>query len=209
MIKVQYQLPKLLGVAVSGGVDSMAALDFLRRKHTVVALHFNHGQSHADSAEKVVRDYCTKHGLLLCVRKIDDDKIEGSVEDHFRKKRYEFLDEYSSSAAHGAFEDLPIVTAHQLDDCVESWIFNSIRRGYTDVIPYRRNNVIRPFRLNRKSVFQEWAFEKNVPFFEDPTNNETKYDRNFIRHEMMSQVLRINPGIHTMVMKKMLYEDIK
>ena len=56
MIKVQSKLPKKLYLACSGGVDSMAALDFLRRKHDIKVLHFNHGTAHGDLAERFVKE---------------------------------------------------------------------------------------------------------------------------------------------------------
>ena len=43
MIKIQGKIPRRVTVAVSGGVDSMACLDFLRRKHNVIAAFFHHG----------------------------------------------------------------------------------------------------------------------------------------------------------------------
>ncbi len=41
MIHVTGKIPRRVAVAVSGGIDSMAALDFLRRSHKVVVLHYN------------------------------------------------------------------------------------------------------------------------------------------------------------------------
>ena len=47
MIKLQGRLPREICVAVSGGVDSMVALEFLRKNHYVTVLHFNHGNHYS------------------------------------------------------------------------------------------------------------------------------------------------------------------
>ena len=60
MIRVTGKIPRRVAVAVSGGIDSMAALDFLRRSHEVVVLHYNHGTPYAPKAESLVRAYCMK-----------------------------------------------------------------------------------------------------------------------------------------------------
>jgi tRNA(Ile)-lysidine synthase len=74
--------------------------------------------------------------------------------------------------------------------------------GKGKIIPYTNQNVIRPFRLNRKSEFENWCRRFNVPWIEDQSNQDTKYMRNFIRHEVMPKVMVINKGIHKVVAKK-------
>jgi tRNA(Ile)-lysidine synthase len=64
-----------------------------------------------------------------------------------------------------------------------------------------RNNVLRPFLTTRKSEFIRWCIHHNVPWIEDHSNMDTKYTRNYIRNEMMPHVLKVNPGIHTLVKK--------
>jgi tRNA(Ile)-lysidine synthase TilS/MesJ len=50
MIKLLVPLPKKLTIACSGGVDSMAVVDFLKRKHDVTIAYFNHGTKHGSIA---------------------------------------------------------------------------------------------------------------------------------------------------------------
>ena len=49
---------------------------------------------------------------------------------------------------------------------------------------------------------QLWANLNNVSYIEDKTNTDTRHTRNYIRHEMMPHVLRVNPGIHKVIAKK-------
>ena len=60
MIKVLNGVPKGdFGLACSGGVDSMAILDFLiNGRYNPHVLYFNHNTEHGDEAEKFITDYC-------------------------------------------------------------------------------------------------------------------------------------------------------
>ena len=66
----------------------------------------------------------------------------------------------------------------------------------------RNNRIFRPFRLNRKRDLELWASLNNVPYIEDDSNADTCYTRNYIRHTMMENVLKVNPGIHKTIAKK-------
>jgi tRNA(Ile)-lysidine synthase TilS/MesJ len=49
-----------------------------------------------------------------------------------------------------------------------------------------------------------WCVRKGVPTIDDPSNDDTKYRRNYIRHTIMPHVLAINPGIKKTIKKKVL-----
>lgn len=195
MIKLQTKLPRELYVACSGGVDSMAILDFLRRNHNVTVAFFNHMTPTSDRALNFVADYCTQEQIpmLYGVPKNKRDPKQ-SWEEYWRTERYNFLHSFAPLG-------IKVVTAHHLDDCVETWVWSSLH-GEGKIIPYNYRNVIRPFRLTRKRDLELWCQLKNVPWIEDETNADTKHTRNYIRHKMMPHVLRVNPGIHKTVAKK-------
>ena len=112
MIHVTGKIPKQVAIAVSGGIDSMAALDFLRRTRDVEVLHYNHGTGqYADEATELVRDYCSTHGLFCIIGRNWDKMPDGvSREAWWRDQRYKFFEEATNR---------PIITAHHLDDQVE------------------------------------------------------------------------------------------
>ena len=197
MIKLQGKLPRHLFVACSGGVDSMAMLDFLRRNHQVTVAYFDHGTDHSRRAFDFLVNYTAEQGLPLMHSKIlrDKDKDE-SWEEYWRNQRYQFLQKLRGR----------VVTAHHLDDCVETWVMSSMH-GTGKWIPYQRDNIVRPFRLNRKRELELWANLKGVPWIEDDSNTDTSYTRNYVRHEMMPHVLKVNPGIHKTIAKK-IKEDV-
>lgn len=195
MIKFVGKLPYRPAIAVSGGPDSMAVLDFLKWKNPLV-LYFNHGTSHGKDAEIFVRDYCEKENLELSVGFINRDKQSNeSPEEYWRNCRYDFL--FSNN------KDLPIITGHNLDDQVEQWIFSSFH-GNPFLIPYRRGVLIRPFIITKKVDFVGWCKDRGVPYLVDPSNSSEKYMRSYIRNEVVSKALFVNPGIYKVVKKKIL-----
>jgi tRNA(Ile)-lysidine synthase len=196
MIHVVGEIPKRVAIAVSGGVDSMAVLDFLRRSRDVKVLHYNHGTGrYADEATSLVRDYCREHGLFLAIG-WNGKKMPGGVsaEAWWREQRYKFF---------GEVTDLPIITAHHLGDVVENWIFTSLN-GNPFLIPHQRDQYLRPFLTTEKSNLESWCNRKKVPYVVDPSNVDTKYRRNYIRHVMMPHVENINPGIKKTIKKKLI-----
>lgn len=192
------QIPKQVAIAVSGGIDSMAVLDFLRRSRDVVVLHYNHGTPYAPKAEALVRGYCIKHKLTIVVGRCTEEMPAGvSHEAWWRDQRYKFFREATS---------LPIITAHHLDDVVENWVFTSLN-GNPFLIPRQRDQFMRPFLSTEKKAFVSWCDRKDVPFIADPSNQDNKYRRNYIRNVMMPHVESINPGIRKTIMKKVTNED--
>lgn len=182
----------------------MAALDFLRRNHDVEVLHFHHRTAHADLAQRFVEDYCNLHGIPLHLGyadPLDTKPTTMSKEEWWRDQRYRFLDQ-------GQPDTNTVVTCHHLDDCVETWIWSSLN-GTGKIIPYRRGNVVRPFRLTRKRDFEYWCSFNQVPWIEDDSNQDIHYTRNYIRHAMMPCVLKVNPGIHKTISKKVKQDVVE
>ena len=200
MIKLSLKLPNHLAVAVSGGPDSMAALDFLSQNRDVVALHFNHGTEHSREAESIVREYCDDKDISLVVGDLKQEVPNGvSREDFWRKSRYRFFEQEAGQ--------LPVVTCHHLDDVIETWLFTAFH-GEARLIPSRRGRYIRPFLETRKAVFEDWCDRKDVPYIIDPSNTDTSFMRNYIRHEIVPKVLRVNPGLAKVLRKKIIAHPI-
>lgn len=191
MIKLLFQLPKEITVALSGGVDSVAVADFLSRKHNVSCAFFHHGTENSEKAYNFVVEFCSNRKLPLFVGFINKEKPKKeSMEEHWRNQRYGFFDSLDST----------IVTAHNLDDCVETYLHGCLN-GQPKVIPAKRNNVVRPFLTTPKTEFVSWCMRKDIQWCEDSSNRDTKYTRNYIRHELMPHALAVNPGLFTVVKK--------
>lgn len=195
MIRLAVKVPTDIAVAVSGGCDSMSALEFLRlggRK--VEALYFDHGTPHGSDAREWIKEYCENRKIQLTVGSISSSKPRGESEEAWwRKERYSFLEEASQGRE--------VVLGHHLDDAIENWIMTSIR-GNPEVIPPRRGRFIRPLLLTRKESIKSWARSRGVPWIEDPSNAVDVHDRNFVRNSIVPQAFRLNPGLDKVVRKK-------
>lgn len=192
MIQIQGKLDREVWVACSGGVDSMAAVDFLSKNHKVNLMFFDHGTSTSYDAKSFLLSKYYQGDVQLHIGEINRDKQQTeSWEEYWRNQRYEWFHLF----------DVPIITCHHLDDCVETWIWSSLN-GTGKIIPYSNRNVIRPFLLNRKSEFTNWCRNKNVSWIEDSSNQDAKYMRNFIRKELIEKCLVVNPGLHKVIAKK-------
>jgi tRNA(Ile)-lysidine synthase len=210
LIQIQGKLHRDIYIACSGGVDSMAVVDFLRRNHNCTLLFFDHGTETSRDARSFLEDYvATKNSefqplpnattLSIRIGEISNTKSKAdSWEEYWRKERYRYFNSFNND----------IVTCHHLDDCVETWIWSSMH-GEGKIIPYQNQNVFRPFRLNRKKEFVNWCRSHSVPWIEDTTNEDTKFMRNYIRKELVNKCLVVNPGLHKVIRKKVMadYSD--
>jgi len=193
VIRQILKLPLNITVACSGGVDSMAALDFLRngRKNIRVA-HFYHGTDHGKDAREIVTEYCDRYNIPIVHGEISRDRDrEESPEEYWRNERMKFF----RSLEH------PVVTCHHLDDAVEWWIFTSLH-GQPRLIPTINDPVIRPFITTEKSSFLRWADKRDVQHVDDPSNKNVRFARNRIRHNIVNEALEINPGLRKVIRKK-------
>lgn len=167
----------------------MAAADFLRRKHDVTLAFFHHMTPDCAEAERAVIEYAEEHSLPVVRQVISKECPLGkSGEEHWRDERYKFLESLGST----------VVTAHTLNDCVETYVWSSLH-GNPKVIPYQRNNVVRPFLLTTKDDFLRWAKHNDIVWHEDSSNENTVHMRNYVRHELMPHALHVNPGLYKVV----------
>lgn len=200
MFHVLGRFPSEFGVAVSGGIDSMVLLDYIRRfpKFRISLVHFDHGTEHGGVAKSFIEDIASDLKLPLHLGTLACDKPKGSSwEEHWRSERYRFIDSLG----------IPVATAHTLDDVVETWLFSAIH-GTPKLIPFRRNQIFRPFLCVPKTHIQQWADRNAVAFVQDMSNLDTKYMRNLIRADLVPTALRVNPGIRTTIKKKLLERGV-
>ncbi len=198
MIKLLGKIPNEVWLGFSGGVDSVVVADFLRRGKTKINLVFiHHNTQNSEAACGFVQNFAKSNSLNLVVRYIDNSKEKSqSLEEFWRIERYK------------VFREFPVlITAHHLNDAVETWLWRSLN-GHSRTIEYRNQNVIRPFLLNRKEEFYKWAENKSLNWIDDTSNYDVKYTRNKIRHELLPKALEIQPGLFKVV-KKQILADFK
>lgn len=195
MLRILGKIPYRVAVAVSGGSDSMAAADFIARgKHEITLLFFNHGTAACVEGRAVVERFAENRGLELITAGVSREKDpKESPQEFWRNERYAFLRKF----------DCPVVVAHTLDDVLETWIF-SATHGTPSLMQYQAGNVIRPFLYCDKNDLREWCERRGVEWAEDASNLDVTYPRNRIRHNVLPELLAVNPGLKKVMRKKLL-----
>ena len=184
MPKLACKIPPRVALACSGGRDSMSALSFLLKgRRNVDLLYYNHGTAGSDEAEQFVSDIAKQEGLELRVGR--PPAAIPPTELAWRQARYEFF----------AKSDLPVVMAHHLNDAAEWWIFSSMR-GNPKLMPIKRLHegveIMRPFMY---FTCEQLHRQNTLGGLDDPSNSDVSYSRNRIRHKIMPEAIKVNPGL--------------
>jgi tRNA(Ile)-lysidine synthase len=175
-------------MTVSGGVDSMVLLFVLKKiqsygySNVLRVVHINHATRDGQDAEqKFVHDFCNALEIPCETVKLNNLNPDQNFEFQARVKRYDAFYDL-------AHEDELILLAHHLDDSFEWTMLQSLRSASIEGligVPVVNNRVIRPFMCVSKKQIMHFANCFDLPFIEDPTNESTKYERNFIRNEVI------------------------
>ncbi len=182
-------------VAVSGGSDSMALLDMLRKESKeLVVCHVNYGvRESAFRDEKIVRDYCDKYKIKLEVLKdFKYDKKEGNFENWARVIRYNFFKE-----TYHKYGCDYLYVGHNLDDLLETYFIQLRRDSKCDFYGLKEEIFIYEMRVKRilldysKEELKRYCEVNEIVFGEDETNYDTSYLRNNIRHNIVLKMTRL------------------
>ena len=181
-------------VAVSGGRDSMALINFIythMREHgiTLSALNCDHkmrDSSFRDSA--FVEEWCNRRNIPILKFSWNFNGIKS--EQSARLWRREC---YMYALANGA--DF-VATAHHMNDNAETVLFNLARgssiAGLTGISDGER--IIHPMVCCTRAEIDAYIAENGIPFVEDETNLSDDYTRNKIRHNILPELEMAVPG---------------
>jgi tRNA(Ile)-lysidine synthetase-like protein len=180
-------------LAISGGLDSMVLLNAAARlparsREKVVVATFDHGTGKAAgrAAALVARQsFCSG---FVCVK--GRASTIGTREEEWRRARWQFLQQVAAK------RDATVVTAHNLDDQVETVFMRILRdagpRGLAGL--YAESEIVRPFLNISRATLASYADRNNVPFVQDPSNADRKHLRNRIRLDILPSIVKQNPG---------------
>lgn len=188
-------------LAVSGGLDSMVLLEiFLRIKprSSLKVAYYHHGPSE-DRAQEDYRNqvlHAMQHKIsslnqkrvIFCSEQSSDFL---SSEEQLRVARWSFLRGLKTS------ENDVIVTAHHLDDRLETSLLKMIRGAGPDgFIAFKMWNheIFRPFYDTPKSELLLYAQERQLTWAEDPSNRQDRYLRNWLREKWLKDLDGRVPG---------------
>lgn len=191
-----------LWVAYSGGLDSHVLLHALAAAYapsphtspllprkTLHAIHVHHGlQPEADAWVRHAETVCRGLQVPLTVCYVNPQHFsDHSPEAAAREARYQAF------AAHLDTKTDVLVLAHHLDDQAETLLHRLCRGtgvlGLAGMQAFSRNRygvgMARPLLSVPRDTLRAYAEQHALHWVEDSSNQDTRFDRNFIRHQLL------------------------
>jgi len=190
-----------VGVAVSGGADSVCLLHVLRELapewnlHLSV-LHLDHqlrgAESRADAA--FTAELAARYGYPFHLRRVEVAAETGNLEQAARHARYGFFREMLES---GGLDRVAL--GHTRSDQAETVLFRFLRgagtAGLAGIRPVAAG-MVRPLIVVERSEVEAWLRGRGIEWREDSTNRDPVFARNRIRHHLLPQLTREwNPAL--------------
>lgn len=197
-----------LGVAVSGGADSVALLRALAERKqnlglVLTVLHVHHGirGPEADGDAAFVETLAKELGIRFLRKDVDTparaEKAGETTEEAARHLRYAWFENLLQDRELDA-----VATAHTLDDQAETVLQKLVRGAWTEglagifpVVHCAGGLIVRPFLETRRAEIQAWLLKIGQAWREDSTNMDVAYTRNRIRHHLLPILEEYNPQI--------------
>lgn len=207
-------------IAISGGRDSMVLLDvaakLLHEKRQALiaglrAVYVHHGlEADADKWADLCRSECEKRSVEFeCIHVRVSEKGEG-VEAAAREARYKALARYALKEGFDV-----VVTAHHEDDRIETFLLQWMRGAGLDglaafpevreltppsvedapaVQEGRLVFLLRPWAALPRKEIERYVRNRRIGYADDPDNDNPRFARNRVRHEVIPLLEKIRPG---------------
>ena len=203
--QIQAHNIKNICVSLSGGVDSIVLLyalnQCLNKGSSIRAIHINHNlvkdsQSWADFCKKT----CDQIQIQIDIHSVKVNTTEGfGIEAAARKARYQKL---RRSIQEGEW----LMTAHHQDDQLETILLRMARgtgieglQGIQKQFNFGRGSILRPLLGVSKSEILGYAREKKLVWVVDTSNQETYFDRNYLRLKVIPKLKERWPSFSSSV----------
>ena len=191
-------------VGVSGGPDSVALLAVLRelagradRAYRLTAAHLDHGLRAGSADDAAFVADLARRWHLPCIverRQVRADRAPDGLEQAARAARYAFLADAARQVGAGC-----VAVGHHLDDHVETVLHRIVRgthlRGLAGIGASRplagsQVTLVRPLLAMTGEAVRGFCADAGLDWRADPTNADTGFSRNFIRHELLPLLRR-------------------
>jgi tRNA(Ile)-lysidine synthase len=177
-----------VGVACSGGADSIALVHVLAGRRNLTLLHVDHRMRPDSSSDAdFVRDTASALGLPSDVRTLADVPRDEAAA---RDARYQTL---ADAARERGLRF--VLTAHTSDDQAETVLLRLMRGDTLDAIAPVRGIFVRPLLDVTRAELRAWLVANDSAWREDPTNTDTRFERNWVRHVLLPQLHERRPGV--------------
>lgn len=179
-----------IGVAVSGGADSVALLHLLHDlKFPLLVLHLNHNlrPGESDLDQEFVSQKAAQLGLPFLVHA--PDLGPGNLEQAAREARYGWFRQLISN---GTLKQ--VATGHTADDQAETVLFRFLRgagtAGLAGIRPVVEPGIMRPLLSATRESLRRYLHSRGIAWREDSSNREVRFARNRIRMHLLPQLER-------------------
>ena len=191
-------------VGFSGGWDSMCLLHIVKQLSdkygfNLVAAHLNHAWrgEESDDEEANAQRFCAEFDIKFRAERIDDDIKQ--TEAVAREQRYEFFKRtYDYNRAN------VLLTAHTKTDNAETILYRIAKgtglNGLEGIREYRKlndMNIVRPLLSFSRAEIEAYCLQNELQPNNDSSNQDTRFARNNIRHNIMPRLREINPNVET------------
>lgn len=191
-------------LAYSGGVDSQVllhALVTIKQQYMpamqLSVCHVNHGLSeNASSWQSFAEQTCHAYNVPLVCKSVSLKKqSRQSIEAIAREARYKALSELSS-------ENAVVLTGHHQDDQWETFLL-AVKRGsgvqglsaMQSSQPFTASRTLyRPLLNHSRAEIESYARLQDLTWIEDESNQDIRFDRNFVRHEVTPKLIERWPA---------------
>lgn len=185
-------------LAYSGGLDSSVLLDLLHaltNKYQVIVWHINHGlQENADRVQSFSRAQAVKYAMEFRCNHLQLDSSASNLEQLAREQRYKIFSDALDSGS-------VLLTAHHASDQVETFFLNLSKGSGVDGLaampvsrPLGKGILMRPLLGYSREQVYEYATQRSLHWIDDPSNTDTRFDRNFLRCRVIPVIEERWPG---------------
>lgn len=188
-------------IALSGGLDStvlLHALFSLKEKNnfSLSAVHIHHGlQNQADDWQSHCEKECNDRNVPLLIHKLNLSSVRDNIEEQARQLRYAFF-------ASILEENAVLMTGHHQNDQAETVLLQLIRgagpKGLSampEEMPLGLGKLIRPLLGYSRESLLAYAKAHSLKWIEDGSNDNTRFSRNFIRHDIFPLLKKRWPAV--------------
>ena len=174
-----------IGVAVSGGGDSMALLSFLHswcmtRRIELCAVSVDHGirKESLDECRRV-GEFASELDVSHQILTSDGARLTGNLQDAARRLRYTLISDWARTTGLGF-----VALAHTRDDQAETFLLNLARGSGIDglaampVVVHKFGVCwLRPFLQVGRSELRDYLRGQGIRWVDDPSNEDERFDR--------------------------------